>query len=110
MPDVTNASGFRWWLEQWSSDCSEKETEVWLQRSEPLPALSVPSAELHCVSLMLSREAEQLLLARGNLQINKLLSVKHFEDGEPCAAPQDYYCMALILLMGFQWLYFPYDL
>lgn len=59
---------------------------------------------------MLSREPEQLLLARGNLQINKLLSVKHFEDGEPCAAPQDYYCTALILLMGFQWLYFPYDL
>lgn len=54
---------------------------------------------LHCLSrvlnctvdLMLSREAEQLLLARGNLQINKLLSVKHFEDGKPCAAPQDYF-------------------
>lgn len=59
---------------------------------------------------MLSREAEQLLLARGNLQINKLLSVKHFEDGKPCAAPQDYYSMALILQIGFEWPYFPYDL
>lgn len=59
---------------------------------------------------MLSREAEQLLLARGNLQINKLLSVKHFEGGKPCAAPQDYYYIALALLMGFQLLYFLYDL
>lgn len=73
---------------------------------------------LHCLSrvlnctvdLMLSREAEQLLLARGNLQINKLLSVKHFEDGKPCAAPQDYYYMALTPLMGFQSPYFPSDL
>lgn len=53
---------------------------------------------------------EQLLVARGNLQINKLLSVKHFEDGKRCAAPQDYYYIALILLMRFQWPYFPYDL
>lgn len=78
--------------------------------SELLPAPSLPSADLSCMCLVLSREAEQLLMARGNLQINKLLSVKHFEDGKRCTAPQHYYYIALILLMGFQRPYFPYGL
>lgn len=49
-------------------------------------------------------------MARGNFQIKILLSVKHFEDGKNCTPPQDYYYVALILLMEFQWPYFPYDL